>query len=151
MVSAGALGRRSRVRYRISESYINLYTMTSKEGAGAPDHTSLEGGGPATQALCLKILLLTEWMQTPLIYSLDLNGAMHLRDPSTDPAMTPSLVIAAIHIVCLTQLGQRKHQFRVSRGSGIQSYEDDCLALLQSSVRRLSVNLGPCWPVGSFP
>ena len=34
-----------------------------------------------TQALCLKILLLTEWMQTPLIYSLDLNGAIHLRDP----------------------------------------------------------------------
>ena len=31
-------------------------------------------------------------MQTPLIYSLDLNGAMHLRDPSTDPAMTPSLI-----------------------------------------------------------
>ena len=47
MISAGALGRRSRVRYRITESYINLNTMTSKEGTGDPDHISLEGGGPA--------------------------------------------------------------------------------------------------------
>ena len=47
VISAGARGRRSRVRYRNTESYINLNTMTSKEGTGDPDHISLEGGGPA--------------------------------------------------------------------------------------------------------